>query len=68
MFQKIKKLANKIDDEKYKISLMSIAKKLTSNDQIAVSIEELIKLVDPERVSYDSESAIGDIAVISKDF
>lgn len=68
MFQKIKKLANKIDDEKYKISLMSIAKKLTSNDQIVVSIEELIKLVDPERVSYDSESAIGDIAVISKDF
>ncbi len=68
MFQKIKKLANKIDDEKYKISLMSIAKKLTSNDQIVVRIEELIKLVDPERVSYDSESAIGDIAVISKDF
>jgi CII-binding regulator of phage lambda lysogenization HflD len=68
MFQKIKKLANKIDDEKYKISLMSIAKKLTSNDQIVVSIEELIKLVDPERVSYDSESAIGDIAVVSKDF
>lgn len=68
MFEKIKKLANKIDDEKYRVSLLSIAKKLTSNDQIVVSIEELIKLVDPERVSYDSENAIGDIAVISKDF
>tara|TARA_B100001287_G_C22573128_1_gene477238 strand:- start:752 stop:988 length:237 start_codon:yes stop_codon:yes gene_type:complete len=68
MFKKIYKLAKNIDEEKYKISLMAIAKRLTSNDKIVVNMEELIKLVDPERVNYDSEDAISDVAVASKDF
>ena len=68
MFKKIYKLAENINEERYKVSLIAIAKRLTSNDKIVVNMEELIKLVDPERVSYDSEDAISDVAVVSKDF
>lgn len=68
MVDKIYKLAERINDQKYKISLISIAKKLTSNDTIIVSKDELIKLIDPERVKYDAENSIGDVAVDSKSF
>ena len=66
--KKIKKLSNKIKDDKYKGYILSVAKKITNSDKITVDIEELLKLVDPKRVEYDPEDAIDDVIVNSKNF
>lgn len=64
---KLKKLSSSIGNKTYKGYILSIARRLTTSDKIEVSSEELLKLVDPKRVEYDSESAIGNISVVSED-
>jgi len=68
ILNKIKKLSSSISNAEYKGYIMSIAKSITNSDRITVNIDDVLKLVDPKRVEYDSDSAIGDITVDSKDF
>ena len=64
MYKKIIKLANSVDDLRYKSYILSIAKKISNKDKIVVNINDLLKLVEPERVEYDSEDAIDAVSVV----
>ena len=65
MYKKIIKLANSVDDLRYKSYILSIAKKISNKDKIIVDISDLLKLVEPERVEYDPDNAIDAVSVVS---
>jgi len=66
MYKKLINLAESVDSPVFKNKIKKIAKSLASKkDKVLVDPVEMIGLVSPDKVKYDSEDSIGNVTVDS---